>query len=79
MRATVHNLNGKWLAVPELTVDFFFGVLSPNNAYIKQHGLEFFNNKAPFNEFAERKIIVGRVVNVDRKTFEFLRFEEIEE
>lgn len=73
MRATVHRLNDKWLAVPELSCDLLFGICRPNEYYIEENGLEFIN-KVPEEKLREGAVVVGKIVGVSK--FEFQYFEE---
>jgi hypothetical protein len=76
MRATLHYLNGVWLAVPELNVDILFGLCSPNTQYIEAHGLQivsdFSINNSPQTKFTENRIIVG---SIKENKFQFSYFE----
>lgn len=39
MRVSIHKLDDKWMAVPELEVDMFFGIARPNDWYIEKNGI----------------------------------------
>lgn len=65
MRVSIHKLNDKWFAVPELRVDMFFGIARPNDIHIEKNGILIDNQDQVFEEgmiatgysFADRFII----------------------
>jgi hypothetical protein len=60
MKATVQISNGKKVAVPELTSDFFFGVCRPNQDFINKEGIQF-DDSIDVTELKEDQIIEGTI------------------
>lgn len=62
MLATAHKLDGNWVAVPPLSCDFFFGILSPNEQYIREKHIPFKAGTKTDN-LKENQIIFGKAYN----------------
>lgn len=56
MKASIHYLDNKLYAVPELEFDMFFGILKPNDLYIQDNGVLLDNQDM---KIKEGTIVVG--------------------
>lgn len=63
MLATAHKIDDKWVALPELEVDVFFGLMVPNQTYIRENAIPFKQGTNTDN-LKENQIVYGRVIHV---------------
>ncbi len=58
-RATVHKVDGKWKALPELSCDLWIGKMPPNQDYIKKYAIDFVEDTDD-STFKENQVIDGK-------------------